>query len=192
MLFKRNKYKSKNDEELLILYKTSLDKRVIGELYSRYGHLVYGLCLKLLQNKAEAEDKTMVIFESLYNKVLKHEISNFKSWLYTVVKNECYMQLRKKNIGHGDLSSDNIAEDNSDIEHIYLKEVQLTHLEEALKMLKPEQFKAIKLFYLEERSYKEICEILNWDLNKVKSQIQNAKRNLKLLLEGNHVDQSTS
>lgn len=191
-MFKRNKYKSKNDEELLILYKTSLDKRVIGEFYSRYGHLVYGLCLKLLLNKTEAEDKTMLIFESLYNKVSKHEISNFKSWLYVVVKNECYMHLRKKKIAFSDLSSDNLSEDDSDLELSSIKEIQLTQLEEALKLLKPEQRKAIQLFYLEERSYKEICDILNWDLNKVKSQIQNAKRNLKLLLEGNHVDQSTS
>ena len=191
MILKRNKYKVKNDEDLLNLYKSSMDKQIIGELYTRYGHLVYGLCLKLLQNKNEAEDKTMMIFESLYNKVLKHDISNFKSWLYSVTKNECFMQLRRKNdktIEYNSTQQSIIVDD----EYQFIRELQLEELENALLHLKTEQYEAIQLFYLKELSYKEISEILGWDLKKVKSQIQNAKRNLKIILEENHVAKYTT
>jgi RNA polymerase sigma-70 factor (ECF subfamily) len=51
--------------------------------------------------------------------------------------------------------------------------------------LKTEQQKCIQLFFLENKSYVEIAEILNLSLNAVKSAIQNGKRMLKVKLENN-------
>ena len=52
-------------------------------------------------------------------------------------------------------------------------------LDHALDQLNKEQQKCIRLFYLEKRSYNEIANITGMDLKKVKSHIQNGKRNLK-------------
>jgi RNA polymerase sigma-70 factor (ECF subfamily) len=41
------------------------------------------------------------------------------------------------------------------------------------------------LFYLQEKCYKEITGLTGFDLNKVKSYIQNGKRNLKICMEQN-------
>ena len=62
-------------------------------------------------------------------------------------------------------------------------EQQLSLLEEALKGLDHQQQTCIRLFYLEEKSYTEIIEITGFDFNKVKSFIQNGKRNLKLYMQ---------
>jgi RNA polymerase sigma-70 factor (ECF subfamily) len=56
-------------------------------------------------------------------------------------------------------------------------------LEECLKKLNSEQRNCIKLFYLKSRSYREIAGILKIEEKKVKSHIQNGKRNLKICLE---------
>ena len=65
----------------------------------------------------------------------------------------------------------------------------LDHEMEALKKcieeLKSEQKQCVTLFYLEEKCYQEIADELNFDLKKVKSHIQNGKRNLKICLEQN-------
>ena len=190
LFFQRNKYKVKSDEELLILLKSSNDQKIIGELYLRYGHLVFGVCLNLLKNKPEAEDRTMMIFEELYNKVSKHTVSNFKSWLFTVTKNECYMILRKKNYRFENELPETIVELESQDKE--LLEQNISHLYDAIKQLKTDQAMAIKLFYIEEMSYKEIASKLDWELNKVKSQVQNAKRNLKIILEEKNVVNYTS
>ena len=55
-------------------------------------------------------------------------------------------------------------------------------LHEAIKQLNKEQSQCIVLMYIENKSYKEIAEITGYDLKKVKSYIQNGKRNLKLIL----------
>jgi DNA-directed RNA polymerase specialized sigma24 family protein len=41
---------------------------------------------------------------------------------------------------------------------------------------------AFRLFYLKELSYKEVADITQLDLKQVKSNIQNGKRNLQLIL----------
>ena len=69
------------------------------------------------------------------------------------------------------------------IEDVQAKEKSLELLENAIEDLKPEQKRCVKLFYLEEKSYQQISAELNLSLMKVKSAIQNGKRNIKLQLE---------
>jgi RNA polymerase sigma-70 factor (ECF subfamily) len=59
------------------------------------------------------------------------------------------------------------------------KEFVLQHLKEGMDVLKDEQRTCVELFYLKECSYNEIANVTGFDLNEVKSHIQNGKRNLK-------------
>jgi len=192
LLFRRAKYKGNTDEELLIFFKSSADNRIIGELYERYGHLVFGVCLNLLPSREIAEDTTMRVFEILPDKLLHHDITYFKSWLYRVTQNECYMYLRRTKKESVEFEMSQFADLEDNAEQVIHQEVKLEALEKAIDQLKGEQKKAIQLFYLEERSYKEISESENWDIKKVKSLIQNAKRNLKLLVEKEYAAQFVS
>ena len=179
---KRKKYKLKTDEELVDLFKNDRSSLCIAILYERYSHLVMGTCLKYLKNEVESQDMTMQIFEDLHSKTLKHNIQFFKSWLYMVTKNDCFMFLRKKGIiSSTDTLEKYEQEDNySELES---KEIHLQLLEKAIEKLKPEQKQCVTLFYLEEKSYQEISLELNIPLLKVKSAIQNGKRNIKIQLE---------
>ena len=182
MLFRsRRTYQSMSDEELVHLYKDKQSSALIGEFYSRYGHLVMGTSMKYLKNKADAEDITMQIFERLPQKLVSHNIHRFKSWLYMVTKNECLMILRKK--GHLTTEITKELESSDELHLKEEKEVQLNIMEEAIATLKEEQRMCIELFYLEQKSYQEIVTLLKWDLKKVKSAIQNGKRNLRIKLE---------
>jgi len=70
---------------------------------------------------------------------------------------------------------------NGEDEH----EQHLNLLEQCLKQLKTEQQKSVALFYLEGKSYEEIVGLTNFELKKVKSYIQNGKRNLKICMDKN-------
>jgi len=180
---KRKQYREKSDEELMTLHKSEGGSICIGILYERYGHLVMGACMKYLKNTLEAEDMTMQIFENLGQKIIKHEIQFFKSWLYMVTKNECFMSLRKKGYEFSSIEITNLKEEENDFERILLKEQKLTLLEEVIPFLKDDQRKCIELFYLKEMSYQQISTELNLSLMQIKSAIQNGKRNLKIQLE---------
>jgi RNA polymerase sigma factor (sigma-70 family) len=177
---RRKNYRLLDDPELVALYKAYGDSDSFGVLYERYGHLVMGVCLKYLKDEFEAEDLTSKIFEELGQKIRKHTIEHFKGWLYQVTRNECLMFLRKNKPyfvreGKFELAA---TEDTGKPE----AEIQLTLLESALPQLKSDQEKCLRLFYLEDKSYNEVSQLLHMDLKQVKSAIQNGKRNLKLIL----------
>jgi RNA polymerase sigma-70 factor (ECF subfamily) len=176
-------YISSSDQELLDFYDKKKDNQIIGEFYNRYGHLVFGVCMKYLKNVQNAEDLTIELFEELGKKLTQHRIVHFKSWLYVTTKNSCLMLLRKKNFHFlsFDETSEYCDEENS-ISTKEILEIKLEALEVALTELNQSQAICIKAFYLEKKSYDEICEIHSITLNEVKSHIQNGKRNLKLIL----------
>jgi len=181
-LLKRNNYSSLSDELLILEYRKKAHSSILGELYVRYGHLVMGTCMKYMKNRFNAEDISMHVFEKLGNRIQTNEIQHFKSWLFAVTRNECLMVLRKKGTVHLELTRDPVYEEPTGEKE--LQEIRLESLEAALEELKEEQRECIRLFYLERKSYEEIASQLSFDLNKVKSAIQNGKRNLKIQLEG--------
>lgn len=184
-----NKSYRKADEDLLKEFIANRDLEVLGELYSRYMHLVYGVCLKYLKERDEAMDAVMQIFEKLITEVPRHNIENFKSWLHVVTKNFCLMQIRS----HKSLSEKQnewIEENQGFMENSYgLHPIdnEEADMEKALldciDKLKVEQKECIKQFYYESRCYNEIAVNLNLNEKQVKSHLQNGKRNLKLCIE---------
>lgn len=191
MLFKLPGKKSgkKTDEDLLKEFRSSGDLEVLGELYYGYMHLVYGVCLKYFKDRDEAMDAVMQIFEKLISEVPKHNIQNFRSWLHVVTKNYCLMQLRTHK-SQGEKLNEWIEENkifmenNHELHPIDNEEADMEKtLQECIEKLKDEQKECIKQFYYDNRCYNEIAVNLNLDEKKVKSHLQNGKRNLKLCIE---------
>lgn len=186
LLNKRKTYQKLTDENLILSYKEKESSLIIGELYNRYAHLVFGVSMKYLKNKHDAEDITMIVFEKLASRITKSEIKNFKSWLYTVTKNEVFMLFRKKGISKTELTneSENHHSKNEEaLNAVIIKDQQLNQLESFVETLNQDQKDCIQLFYIERKSYQEISKILNMEIKKIKSAIQNGKRNLKIKLE---------
>jgi len=187
--FKGNISIKKTDEDLLKEFRSSRDLEVLGELYSGYMHLVYGVCLKYFKERDESMDAVMQIFEKLITEVPKHDIENFRSWLHVVTKNYCLMQIRShKSFSEKQnewIEENKIFMENSSGLHPIDNEEE--DMEEALldciEKLKDEQKECIKQFYFGNRCYNEIAANLNLNENKVKSHLQNGKRNLKLCIE---------
>jgi RNA polymerase sigma-70 factor, ECF subfamily len=184
-LFSRKHIRNLNDADLIKLAGDK-DTIALGELFQRYSPLVMGLCLKYMKDIPSAEDIMMELFEKLPEKLSKAEIQNFKSWLYSVSRNECLMALRKKKIDVGDIEMVELFVENESeklLQEALTKENKLVTLESALLALKDDQRKCIDLFYLKKKSYDLITLETGYTLKEVKSHIQNGKRNLKLLLE---------
>lgn len=171
-----------SDIELIVNYKTSGDKQLVGELFKRYTNFVFSVCMKYLKNSYDSEDATMQIFEKLFTDLQRFEVANFKSWLHVIAKNYCMMKLRKPN---REIYTDNFVEKDFDLHHEAAneKEQQLLALEKAIAELPADQKNCVELFYINQKSYKEITEQTGYDYNKVKSYIQNGKRNLQLKLQ---------
>jgi RNA polymerase sigma factor (sigma-70 family) len=175
------------DQELLKQFKTTGAVSHLGELFTRYQALVYGVCLKYFRDRDDAKDAVMQLFEKLVITLRAHEVENFKSWLYVTTRNHCLMQIRS---GKGKFTEEFSSElmENRLLLHPEEEselEGNLTKLEKCIETLVEEQKQCIQLFFLQEKCYKEITQFTGFELNQVKSHIQNGKRNLKNCMERN-------
>jgi len=172
---------------LLRLYKRNNDQNVLAQLYLRYTDLVYGTCLKYLKNAEDAKDAVMNIYQELVAKLQTHEVDNFKSWLYVVAKNHCLMKLRKEKQSVTVAFNNELmqSEDFSHLDSVLEKEEDFKRLERCIEKLPFEQKQTIELFYLKNKCYNEIVESTEMEWNKVRSLIQNGRRNLKICMEKN-------
>ena len=184
----KKKVAGNSDDELMADYLENKDPELLGELFHRYMYLVYGVCLKYLKDRDESKDAVIQIYEKIVGEVGKTEINNFKSWLFVVTKNFCLMKLRKENTERKRLEKYSVVQFmESDTELHPIDEPSDNGMERRLKVcmekLKKDQKICIELFYYKKLCYQEIAEQVKIPLVKVKSHIQNGKRNLKICIE---------
>ena len=184
-----DRYNDLNDIDLIKKYKETSDKVFVGILYKRYSKLVFGLCMKYLQDEEDAQDITINIFSKLFDDLLKHDITFFKSWLYTFSKNQCLMHIRTKKqqvekIKNYEKDVKLDMEIGEEMHHNSNKrEKMYSALEKAIDELNNEQKTCVILFFIENKSYQEISMETGYSVGNVKSYIQNGKRNLKIKLD---------
>lgn len=174
-----------SDLELITSFKSSLDLKHCAALYTRYSALIYGVCLKYLKNREDAKDASLELFEKLSAALKTQEIKHFKGWLYVTTRNHCLMMLRSRKGKYYEEIKESIME-NSFLLHPEEEshlENNIQKLENCIEELIGEQRACVQMFYLQEKCYNDISKNTGYSLNKVKSYIQNGKRNLKICME---------
>ena len=153
--------------------------------------MVFGVCMKYLKDEDESKDAVMQIFEKLLTDLKKHKVEYFKAWLHTVAKYHCLMKLRSKPKEISGMDpyimeiEGALHPEQDSVDEPLEKEKKLVSMEKALEKLDPHQQTCIRLFYLEQKCYQEVASITGFNLNQVKSYIQNGKRNLKIIMSKN-------
>lgn len=185
--FLRTQKEETSDTDLLARFQQGGDRQALAVLFDRYIELIYGLSLQYLKTPIRAEDATLAIYAELQQKLPHHEVKNFKSWLYTFIRNHCLMQLRKEkkmitvNYDPAFMQSEaewHLSDGPSE------KEVRQSALDFCLEQLNEQQKACVQLFYYEGHSYKDIAIMRNEEVGSIRSNIQNGRRNLKNCIEG--------
>ena len=183
-----DKYQHISDQEILQNFYQDQDNQWLGILLPRNTLLLLGVCMKYLKNEEEAKDCVQQIFLKAITELHKYQVDYFKSWIYMVAKNHCLMKLRDRSGRNTSDISENVAsvlsEEEIDIKVQHLeKDRTLNLMSNALEELTEAQKQCVTLFYLEKKSYQAISAITGFPVVKVKSYIQNGKRNLKIILD---------
>ena len=188
MPFLKNISTTETDKELVAAFKESGDNDYLSKLYQRYMDLVFGVCLKYFKDAEKSKDAVMEIYLDLNTKLKNYEVDNFKGWLHVLARNYCLMQLRSpRNMKTTEFNADFMqsAENTHLNGEVLEKEENFVKLEQCLDTLQEEQKQSVRLFYLDNKCYNEIAAITGYDWNKVRSYIQNGRRNLKLCMDQN-------
>ncbi|MCC6187168.1 MAG: sigma-70 family RNA polymerase sigma factor [Chitinophagaceae bacterium] len=172
------------DDELIAHYQLSAHNQYLGTLLERHTLLLLGIAMKYLRDHAAAQDAVQQIYIKTITQFPKEPIHNFKGWLYILMRNHCLGLLRSQ--PHYSLPAtlnDLPATPEKTTDEWLTDERLRQHMHQAINSLNPEQRTCIQLFYIQERSYKDIMTLTGYSFEQVKSYLQNGKRNLKITLQ---------
>lgn len=179
-----------SDLELLDRYRNTGDNQWLGVLLKRYTTSLFLYCLKHIKNKEEAQDVVQQVQIKAIMAIDKAKIDHFQAWLYTIAKNECNMQFRRKKRllrklkdAYGHWTPDDPKDPLESRESGEADNLRMMLLSEAFNELPETQQTCLRMFYLHDKSYQNISSEMGYTLNEVKSNIQNGKRNLKMIIE---------
>ena len=175
-----------SDKEVL---KESLrNPRYFAVLVDRYQDAFLRRSLSITRNKEEAEDVVQETFLKIYKngkRWQERKNASFKSWAYTILRNTCYSHYKRQkqyamrivslDFNQYEFEDDTIPtlEENPDGKRTYVESI--------LSLMPASLAKMLRLYFLEERSQKEIAQIENISLGAVRTRIHRAKNSFRQL-----------
>lgn len=166
-----------SDKELLHKYIMNKDDKAFSELYKKYYHLVYLVCVKYLKDNAKAQDMTSEVFIKVMKNVFRFDIKNFKSWMMQVTRNACLMHLRDQKTFSVEFEEKYVEDEEE--RDFTCEEEKYSRLDYCVSQLSKEQQTCVNLFFDQGMKYQEIEKKTGFSFKNIKSYLQNAKRNLK-------------
>ena len=170
------------DDEKLVAQTLSGDRDAFGVLVHKYQEMVYTYVFQKVRNEADAQDVTQEVFLRAYRNLyqLRHP-HQFRSWLYTIMSNECNRWLvrvtktRQRETGLEDATEEAVR---IDPKYTTPTEEWRVDLEQAIAGLPDDNRVAVSMFYMSNCSLKEISEFLGVSVNTVKGKLHRARQQL--------------
>lgn len=154
-------------------------------LVDRYQNFVFTIVLRYIKSREDAEEVSQDVFVKAYRSLADFKgAAKFSTWLYTVTTTTCITFLRKKKLEVHSLDNEKVfaAADNLDsgmsANQIEQKS-RVNMVNEAIKMLGPDDAQVLTLFYKGEQTLDEIASIMGKETNAVKVQLHRARARLK-------------
>ena len=172
----------RSDDEKLVSQTLAGDRDAFGVLVHKYQEMVYAYAFQKVRNEEDAQDVTQEVFWRAYHGLyqLRHP-HRFRSWLYTIMSNECKRRLMSViKTRQRETALENATDDALQIEpaHTAPTEGWRVDLEQALSELSDDNRVAVSMFYMGDHSLKEISEFLGVSVNTVKGKLYRARQQL--------------
>jgi RNA polymerase sigma-70 factor (ECF subfamily) len=159
--------RSPSDEELMA-WMQAQDSKALDLLYNRYARLVFGIALRILNDKSEAEEAVQETFFSLYQKATQFDPAkgSGKSWVVQIAfsrarDRKAYLLRRGFYSGTDIDALNDTLQGQGDIEREVSARIDLAHLLSAFEDLTHMQRKTLELFYFQGLELREISQRLN-------------------------------
>ncbi|WP_431214888.1 RNA polymerase sigma factor [Puia sp. P3] len=165
------------------------DQAIFATLVQRYQQYVFTLVLRFTDSREDAEEISQDVFVKAYRSLADFRgDAKFSTWLYTVVRTSCITFLRKKRLDTISIDNERTAvqlENKESGFNANTIEQKSRHamINEAIRLLSPDDSQLITLFYKGEQSLEEIGKIMGLEPNTVKVKLHRARNRLREKLE---------
>jgi RNA polymerase sigma-70 factor, ECF subfamily len=167
------------------------DALAFEALYAMHKRRVYSLCLRMMNNTAEAEDLAQEAFLQLFRKIATFRgESAFSTWLHRMTVNVVLMHLRKKGLNEVSLDEmmepqqeDGPKKDVGAKDNVLAGSIDRVNLERCIESLPPGYRIIFVLHDIEGYEHNEIAEMMGCSIGNSKSQLHKARMKLRDLLK---------
>lgn len=176
-------------DELLLAAFARGNEEAIQMVLARYKKPVFNFALRLLANRADAEDVTSEVFIALLGgRYSSQAQAKFSTWLFTVARNTCLTKIRQrkkiqflwfKDRQTGQEGYLDCEDPTARASELLQQQEQTAYLKAAIARLPVEQREALILRAYQEMPYVEIAQVLGCSLEKVKVLIFRARQRLR-------------
>lgn len=197
MTFIKNKEKRVftdiSDEDLVRQILATKNRSAQEELYERYVERVFHKCLKIVNDKAIAQDLTHDVMIKVFTKLSKYsEKSPFYGWIFAITYNHCmdYLKAQKKfqTSSYEDYKVDIPEMDVIESEHKILQEIRFEQLEKCFQKLSKQEKLILLMRYQDGMSVKKIAIVLNISDSAVKMRLKRSRDRLAGLIKSEDYD----
>jgi RNA polymerase sigma factor (sigma-70 family) len=146
----------------------------------KYKDMAFSLSFSIVKDEFIAEEVVQESFIKAFNGIKSfNSKSSFRTWFYRIVLNEAFQQRKKIKMEFIEFQSDYNEEIVDEGILLALNKDEQTHIiNEALKMLSDRESVVLRLFYLEEESIKDVCEITGWSESNTKVILHRARKSM--------------
>ncbi|MHA4810097.1 RNA polymerase sigma factor [Flavitalea flava] len=165
------------------------DQAIFAQIVDRYQNYVFTLVLRFTDSREDAEEISQDIFVKAYRSLADFRgEAKFSTWLYTIVRTSCITFLRKKKLDTTSIDNEKTLLQLENRESSFSAnkvESKSRHamVNEAIRMLGPDDAQVLTLFYKGEQSLDEIGLIMGLEPNTVKVKLHRARQRLKEKME---------
>lgn len=172
-----------SDEELVQKVVVSGDTSAFGVLYDRYALLVYAKCKSFTSRTDEVDDLVQDIFVGVFVKLkMFRGESKFSTWLYSFTYNHCvnhFNRTVKKKRNEVSIDETEVEFDETDaVSDSEIFSLAADKLQEALKIIEPDNKVVLLMKYQDDLSIKEMIEVLGIGESAVKMRLHRAKKRI--------------
>ncbi|WP_336623649.1 sigma-70 family RNA polymerase sigma factor [Marinovum sp. 1_MG-2023] len=165
------------------------DRKAFSALYSATSAKLFGLCLRILRDRAQAEDALQEVYVKIWQRAEAYQPGRVRpmTWLITVARNHAIDVLRRNRAGEGRADGDESlidrleSPDPGPAEQLAQKG-ERARIEACLDELAAEKSAAVRLAYLEGASYAELAAQFAVPLNTMRTWLRRSLQSLKACL----------
>ena len=178
-----------SDEALLALVLAG-DEPALGELYDRYGRVAYGLALRIVRDRALAEDAVQEAFLAVWRSAgaFLAEQGKPRTWILTLVHRRAVDSSAARSAAAPTRSTTSHRPTGEATDEEAWLRAQRQVVQEALRKLPPDQREAIELAYYGGFTQSELAERLGLPLGTIKSRMFTGLKRLRELLAESGLD----
>ncbi|NHK27314.1 sigma-70 family RNA polymerase sigma factor [Parvularcula flava] len=172
--------------EALLSRVTLKDRRAFDELYSHTSAKLFGVTLRILHDRQEAEEALQECFIKIWRKADSYAVSKASamSWLMAIARNSAIDRLRKRREVTGDGESEKYMEDERPSpEDSAVLTGEVSRLHQCLDELDADRAEVIREAYLGGLKYQQLADMTKRPLGTIKSMVRRGLMALKQCIE---------